>query len=103
MAPIKSIFFLLLFSLWGWVHVIGQDQKPQIKDYMVNSEDQIFWVKWRTDLESPKYFRMRGKSTVVFDDIRIFMLHFEGTQYVSYVAALPRSTAFTNKDTLFNT
>ncbi|MEO1381968.1 MAG: hypothetical protein AAFV78_01890 [Bacteroidota bacterium] len=103
MALIKSILFLLLFSLWGWAHVRGQDQKPQVKDYMVNSEDQTFWVKWRTDLESPKYFRMRGKSIVVFDDIRIFMLHFEGTQYVSHVAALHESTPFKNKDTLFNT
>ena len=103
MAPIKSILFLFLFSLWGWLHLKGQDQKPQVKDYVVNSEDQTFWVKWRTDLESPKFFRMRGKSVVVFDDIRIFMLHFEGTQYVSYVAALPGATPFMNKDTLFNT
>ncbi|MEL6133680.1 MAG: hypothetical protein AAFR59_09985 [Bacteroidota bacterium] len=99
----KIVLWLYLASVGGFSMVLGQGNKPQVKDYSVNETEQTFLVKWRSDLESPKYFRMRGKSVVVFDDIRVFMLHFEGTAYVSYVAALPKEAAFQSKDTLFNT
>lgn len=127
---IQSLLIFILFSLplWSWAQQTGAstlenqpieatiiiedaplpavdlNEKPTIKDYGVTDEEKIYVVKWRTDVQYPMYFKMRGRSVVVFDDIRIFMLTYEsGGDEVKYVAALPKNAEANEGDTLFNT